>query len=257
MNCKEAKLLAALEAGGELEYEKHQALREHLEHCPACAEDFALLSGAVNYARSAAETNPVPELEDDFTDTLMRRIENETTAAELVRPRIFHRFATVMKIPAVAAAALICITLLYRIRTDRTEYNLAMIHELLMREAAKPRAELTIENGRIGSISIEGPVRLDDWENRDVAGIFAVLHKPDPETRPDTYIVDYLGEAERLSVRGFTWQRAFINTALTRAGNEDNIYIALYHMPDSSERERKIVTDTLIRKYKPHFNTGA
>lgn len=126
----------------------------------------------------------------------------------------------------------------------------------ILQTAERDRAVIDLNARLLAGYSIEGPYRLEEWKQSEDPGIYAVLHKPDPDAHPDRYIIDYLGEAGRLTYRGFTWTPVVKNSLLIRSGSGDNIYVAVCRMPDSTPLERRNISNLLIRKYKPYFNNG-
>jgi len=256
MNCRKAQTFAALHVGGDLGQEDSQALIEHIEDCPVCADEMRALAKTMALSKEITKAE-IPSVAIDFADSVMAAVEKNIAVKMPLQSRSQSYFRTALRMSAAAAAILVFGMLVQNINSGKKEYTLARIHEKMIEIASKSDSELTIENGRIGSFSIEGPVSLSEWEHINDAGIYAVLHKPDPEERPDTYIVDYLGEAEKLSFRGFTWKNPLKKRLLARAIDENNIYVAVFRMPGSSENERHRLARILIRKYKPHFNRGA
>lgn len=105
-----------------------------------------------------------------------------------------------------------------------------------------------------GQYDFDGPYLLDDWSPPRRAGIYAIMHKPNPSDKPLVYRVDYFGESSDLSNRGLPWNHHKSQCFIKQAGSKDNVYIAVYFMPGSSESERQKIEDELIEKYEPACN---
>src|SRR5207237_1259347 len=67
-------------------------------------------------------------------------------------------------------------------------------------------AQLMIRLGSLAGYSFEGPWLLGGWTPPDQPGLFAVLYKPEPDTKPDTYAVIYVGHSDKLVGEGFPWK---------------------------------------------------
>jgi hypothetical protein len=101
-------------------------------------------------------------------------------------------------------------------------------------------------------VSFSEPESLAFWTPPFKAGLYAILI-PSPNISPKPFEVIYFGESGNMSERGFAshHRRA---CWLRQAGNEANLYIAVYLMPNSSEQERKQIEAALIAKYNPQCN---
>jgi hypothetical protein len=102
---------------------------------------------------------------------------------------------------------------------------------------------------------LEGPISLNLWDAPRRPGVYAIMHKPDPENHPDAYVIDYCGEGSRLSsYRNYPWLKHRVTRLLSRSGSEDNLYIAYCPMPASDRRIRQELRRTLIGRFDPYFN---
>ena len=103
-------------------------------------------------------------------------------------------------------------------------------------------------------VVVEGPVPLDRWKPSGRAGIYVVMHRPDPHGHPAAYTVDYCGESDEILDRRNPWLHHLEQRLLDRTGSTDEIYIAVYPMPDSSRRDRQRLQRLLVNRWRPHFN---
>jgi hypothetical protein len=105
--------------------------------------------------------------------------------------------------------------------------------------------------------TFDGPYRLDNWEAPKQSGVYAVLHKTTSDEGPITYIIDYCGQGRNLSsYRGYPWIHHRIKRLVARTGATENVYIAVFLMPDSSKLERRQIEEALVKTFNPYFNRG-
>lgn len=102
------------------------------------------------------------------------------------------------------------------------------------------------------SVQFSDPIRLNNWDPPFRAGLYAILI-PDQAIQPKPFSVVYFGESGNMSERGFSSHHKR-SCWLTRAGNENNLWIATYLMPNSIEQERTTIESRLISKYRPPCN---
>jgi len=100
----------------------------------------------------------------------------------------------------------------------------------------------------------EGPYLVNEWEPPRRAAVYAIMTRPDPQNRPNVYRVLYIGESSNLSERGFVRSHHKYKCFIRNAGSEDNLYIAIYLMPGSTEEDRREVEQYLISVYEPPCN---
>ena len=103
--------------------------------------------------------------------------------------------------------------------------------------------------------AVVGPIPISDWDPSGEAGVYAVMHKPDPDGAPSTFALDYCGESDQLrSYRGSPWVRQKQGRLIARAGSPENIYIVIIVLPKSNDAERRRIERDLRIEYKPFFN---
>lgn len=253
MICRIAQKQAALHAGGDLPERDIPNLMKHLADCRDCMEEFEVLKHARSITGELARTDVPVDLPADFSQTVMDRIAEEKTRSFGFSEIFRFRPAAVF-----AAAAIVVIAYLgvSHIMLQRKVHRFARRLEEVQEMVSRDRAEIQLSGSFLSAREIEGPFALAEWGQNDTPGIFALLHKPDPENRPDTYVIDYMGDTVSAGNDYAAWVELNRETILSRAGSEDNIYIAVYHMPDSSESYRTRVAGFFIHKHKPYFNDG-
>jgi len=68
--------------------------------------------------------------------------------------------------------------------------------------------------------------------------VYAIMTRPDPQNCPNVYRALYIGELSNLSERGFVKSHHKYKCFIRNAGSEDNLCIAIYLMPGSTEEDR-------------------
>lgn len=107
---------------------------------------------------------------------------------------------------------------------------------------------------KLSGIEFEGSKPLIGWEAPNRAGIYAIFMRPQPQNDPNTYRVTYIGETGDFSDRGFPRSHHKFSCWKSAAGSEANIYVAIYLMPGSTEKDRMDLEQQLITAYKPSCN---
>lgn len=106
---------------------------------------------------------------------------------------------------------------------------------------------------KYGSYVFDEPVLFALWSPPNRTGLYAILI-PDKSFRPKPFRVIYFGESGNLSERGFFKSHNKYSCWIREAGSEENLYIAIYLMPDSTPSQRKFIEKLLITQYKPVCN---
>jgi len=111
---------------------------------------------------------------------------------------------------------------------------------------------------RLGSLAgcpFEGPRLLGGWTPPAAAAVYAILCKPEPDTRPEQYAVIYVGHADDLSAERFPFQHPRAACWVRRAGSKWKVYIATYEVPGGGPAHREQIAHELIAIYRPGCNT--
>ena len=97
------------------------------------------------------------------------------------------------------------------------------------------------------------PVLISNWNAPYRAGLYAIL-VPDQSVTPRPFRVIYFGESGNMSERGFLKLHAKFPCWIREAGSENNLYVALLLMPDSTPEQRRVAETQLIANYNPACN---
>jgi len=100
----------------------------------------------------------------------------------------------------------------------------------------------------ISGILFDGPYPLTDWGGPEEAAVYSILYK-----QANNWNVVYVGETSNLdqkSISSHPKRECWIN----RAGSESNLFIAIYLMPDSTQRERLVVAGKIKFENEPPCN---
>jgi hypothetical protein len=112
---------------------------------------------------------------------------------------------------------------------------------------------------RLGSLAgylFDGPRLLVGWTPpEDTAAVYAVLYRPDPESKPDRYAVIYVGHSEDLAQEGFPFKHPKASCWVARAGTRWQVHIATFEVPGGGPAHRQAITTELTAVYLPHCNT--
>jgi hypothetical protein len=110
---------------------------------------------------------------------------------------------------------------------------------------------------RLGSLAgypFEGPRILGGWTPPAAPAVYAVVYKPEPQKKPETYAVIYVGHADDLTAEGFPFQHPRAHCWIERAGNRWQIYICTYEVPGGLRSHREQIAQELAAIYHPSCN---
>jgi hypothetical protein len=111
---------------------------------------------------------------------------------------------------------------------------------------------------RLGSLAgypFEGPRLLGGWTPPQAAAVYAILRKPEPDTKPDRYAVIYVGHSDDLSAERFPFQHPRAACWVRRAGSRWKVYICTYEVPGGGRPHREQIARELTAIYRPSCNT--
>src|SRR6185437_11494428 len=116
-----------------------------------------------------------------------------------------------------------------------------------------PRARIGGSTGdppmiRLGSLAgypFEGPRLLSGWTPPARPAVYAIMVKPDPDGKPETYAVIYVGHADDLSAEQFPFNHPRAECWIRRAGNRWRIYICTYEVPGGLPSHREQIMHEL------------
>ena len=102
-----------------------------------------------------------------------------------------------------------------------------------------------------GDTIFEGPFPATSWDPPRKAAVYAIMMKPDPKNKPDTFRILYFGESGNLNDRGFWKSHHKYDCFIKEASSESNLYIGIHLMPNSTTTEREEVEKKLNDQYNP------
>jgi hypothetical protein len=110
---------------------------------------------------------------------------------------------------------------------------------------------------RLGSLAgypFDGPRLLGGWTPPANPAVYAIMYKPDPEAKPETYAVIYVGHSDDLSAERFPFNHPQAPCWIRRAGNRWQIYICTYVVPGGLRSHREQIAQELTAIYRPSCN---
>ncbi|MFC1608106.1 anti-sigma factor family protein [Candidatus Latescibacterota bacterium] len=256
MRCNIATRLAALHAGGDLPDHEIPELMVHLEQCPQCAADYDELCDTISMVKKSVNIDTLPPLPDDFSDSVVSHVIKNKSGKKQTSLKKFTFFRKTSLVVTAAASLLIASLQVLNISSKHHERRLALRHREIQAQASADQSEIKLTQKRLERLNIEEPQMIENWEPTGEAGIFAIMHRPDPENKPETFNIVYLGQSHKLLVTSHPWISQQKRRLISSTGSPDNIFIAVRYMPESSQKERNQIKRALIRKFKPQFNKG-
>ena len=94
-----------------------------------------------------------------------------------------------------------------------------------------------------------GPIKLSEWGPPMDKVIFVILAR-----EKDTFNVIYVEQSEKTDKNDFFTKNEKFKCWLTHAGSEENLYLSIYLMPNSDEKDRQRIVTKTISHYKPICN---
>ena len=259
MKCREIRKQLYLLAGEDLPENEKARLLSHLVKCQACASDLAAIKRSREGMAEIARHDLPDPLPPDFPHNLIRAFaagNNQTQRKRLRWPWNLRERPALVGAVSLVAVLMVAGTL-YKILTTQEITPEQLFEKLQMISGtAGPELKLGGDPGHIIFKAFDQPARLDAWDSPEQAGIYVILHKLDPENRPDTYVIDYCGQGRNLSLyKSYPWIEHRKKRLISRTGSLDNAYISVFLMPGSTRQERRKLEQALIKTLNPYFNT--
>jgi len=107
---------------------------------------------------------------------------------------------------------------------------------------------------RLGSLAgypFEGPRLLGGWTPPEIAAVYAILYRADPEARPHDYAVLDVDHADDLSAAGLPFVHPRAKCWERRAGGRWGLHVCTYVVPGGLRSHRSQIARELIALYKP------
>jgi len=94
-----------------------------------------------------------------------------------------------------------------------------------------------------------GPIKLSEWGPPMEAVVYIIFSK-----NKDVFNMLYVAETGKTEAEDFFTKNAQFKCWLSHAGNEENLYLSIYPMWESSESERLQLAQKIVNKYEPICN---
>ena len=110
---------------------------------------------------------------------------------------------------------------------------------------------------RLGSLAgypFEGPRVLGGWTPPRASAVYAILIRPNPDTKPQQFAVIYVGRCDDLSREGFPFRHRDAACWLQRASDRWDLHICTYEVPGGLPSHREQIAHELIAVYQPGCN---
>ena len=94
-----------------------------------------------------------------------------------------------------------------------------------------------------------GPIKLAEWGPPMDKVIFVILAR-----EKDIFNVIYVEHSEKTDKKDFFTKNEKFKCWLTHASSDENLYLSIYLMPNSEEKDRQRIVTKTISYYKPICN---
>lgn len=113
-----------------------------------------------------------------------------------------------------------------------------------------------IRLGSLAGYAFEGPRLLAGWTPPGTPAVYAILYRPDPETKPERYGVLYVGESADLSKERLPFRHHAAKCWLSRVdGDRFRLHICTLEAPGATESHREQIRRELVAIYEPGCNS--
>jgi len=94
-----------------------------------------------------------------------------------------------------------------------------------------------------------GPIKLSEWGPPMDRVVYIIFSK-----NKDVFNIIYVGESEKTESKDFFTKNDQFKCWLSYTGKEENLYLSIYPMWESSQSQRNQLVRKIISKYKPVCN---
>ncbi|MFI5405533.1 MAG: hypothetical protein ACHQ1D_03350 [Nitrososphaerales archaeon] len=94
-----------------------------------------------------------------------------------------------------------------------------------------------------------GPIKLAEWGPPMSEVVFVILAR-----NKDIFNIIYIDQSEKTNETDFFTKNKKFKCWLTHTGSEDNLYLSIYPMIGSDEKERNRIVNKALEQYKPICN---
>jgi hypothetical protein len=112
---------------------------------------------------------------------------------------------------------------------------------------------MSINWGRREKFRFTSAGSLSAWAPPQVAAVYSISYKQDPDKKPKAHTVLYFGEAQDLSQDVGSINQVLDECIDVHMDAED-LFVFVHPMPGSSRFERTMVQKVLIGDYRPRGN---
>jgi hypothetical protein len=110
---------------------------------------------------------------------------------------------------------------------------------------------------RLGSLAgypFEGPRVLAGWTPPNVAAVYAILCRDDPEGRPNDHAVIYVDHSDDLADGTLPFRHPRSPCWVERAGSRWALHVCVYEVPGGLPSHREQIVRELVAVYRPSCN---
>ena len=94
-----------------------------------------------------------------------------------------------------------------------------------------------------------GPIKLDEWGPPMDKVVFIILSR-----NKDLFNIIYIDQSEKTNATDFFTKHKKFKCWISHTGSEKNLYLSIYPMSDSNEKERQKLVNKALERYKPVCN---
>jgi len=94
-----------------------------------------------------------------------------------------------------------------------------------------------------------GPVKLAEWGPPMSKVVFVILVR-----NKDIFNIIFIDQLEKTNENDFFTKNKKFKCWLSNAGSEENLYLSIYPMADSDEKDRNRIVNKALEQYKPICN---
>jgi hypothetical protein len=94
-----------------------------------------------------------------------------------------------------------------------------------------------------------GPIKLDEWGPPMGKVVFIILSR-----NKDLFNIIYIDQSEKTNENDFFTKHKKFKCWINHSGTEKNLYLSIYPMSDSDEKERQKLVNQALERYKPVCN---
>ncbi len=94
-----------------------------------------------------------------------------------------------------------------------------------------------------------GPIKLSEWGPPMAEVTYIIL-----ERERDTFKILFVDQSDKTNATDFFTKNEKFKCWISHAGSENNLYLSIFPMTDSTEEERQKLVQKTIERYRPACN---